>query len=133
MTDFQGIIADSGRIFSYAILILYFLEFETQLLFASSFLEGHARNMAFSTAYMRAVVLYASMSPPRIIFPASQFNGLSASGSDSKARMARHAACTPHAGLHSFFNISRHTSPVRKWTFGWKTLVTNVMEGGAKG
>lgn len=58
------------------------------------------------------------VSPPRIMLPASQFNGESASGSLNNANIARQAACNPHAGDHSFFRISKQTSPVRKCTLG---------------
>lgn len=74
--------------------------------------------LAFSTVYMAAVVSNAIMSPPRIMLPASQFNGEEASGSDSRAKTARHADRRPQAGLHSFFRISKQMSPVRKCTFG---------------
>ena len=94
---------------------------------------GHGVKCAFSTVYMAAVVLNAIISFPRIMFPASQFNGDSASGSDSNANTARHAACKPHAGLHSFLSISKHISPVRKWTFGWNIFVINLNLGGLKG
>jgi hypothetical protein len=42
---------------------------------------------------MEAIVLYANVSPARIIFPASQFNGESAAGSDSNEITARQDAC----------------------------------------
>ena len=84
---------------------------------------GHRKNMAFSTVYILAVVWKARSSPPRIIFPASQLRGESASGALRRAMMARHAACNPQAGDHSFFRISKQMSPVRKWTFGWNTCV----------
>ena len=71
--------------------------------------------------YIAAVVSNAIVSPPRIMFPASQFNGDDASGSLNKANTARQAACKPQAGDHSFFSMSKQISPVRKWTFGWKT------------
>lgn len=37
---------------------------------------------------------------------------LSAAGSDKRVIIARLADCKLHAGDHSFFNISRHISPV---------------------
>mmetsp|Transcript_25061 Transcript_25061/g.57589 ORF Transcript_25061/g.57589 Transcript_25061/m.57589 type:complete len:95 (-) Transcript_25061:353-637(-) len=75
---------------------------------------GQAMKWAFSIVYMRAVLPKAWSSPPRIMFPASQFNGDSASGSDKSANTARQAAWRPHAGDHSFFRMSRQISPLRK-------------------
>jgi len=94
---------------------------------------GHAMKNAFSNVYISAVVQYANLSPPRTMLPASQFSGESASGSDNRARTARQAACRPQAGLHSFFNMSKQTSPFPKCTLGWNTLVSNTMVGGARG
>jgi len=94
---------------------------------------GQESIIAFSAVNILAVDQYAVMSPFRTRFPASQFNGLSASGSLNKANTALQAASNPHAGLHSFFKISKHTSPVLKWMFGWNIGVTNDIEGGDKG
>ena len=62
--------------------------------------------------YIFATDLNALMSFALIILPASQFKGLSPEGSDNKAIIALHADCRLHAGDHSFFNISKHISPV---------------------
>jgi hypothetical protein len=77
--------------------------------------------LAFSTVYMAAVVSNATRSPARIMLPASQLSGDDASGSESRARTARQADRSPHAGDHSFFRMSKQMSPVRKCTLGWKT------------
>ena len=76
--------------------------------------DGHSKNMAFSTVYMRATVRKACQSPCRTIFPASQFRGDVASASLSSAKTARQALTKPHAGDHSFCKMSKHTWPVRK-------------------
>ena len=49
------------------------------------------RFVACSFVIMAAVLLKASVSPDRIIFPASQFSGLEGSGSDSMHKTALQA------------------------------------------
>jgi hypothetical protein len=45
--------------------------------------------------------------------------------------MGRVSSTVP--GDHSFFRISRHISPLLKWTLGWKTLVLKEMVGDTMG
>jgi hypothetical protein len=73
------------------------------------------------------------MSPALIIFPASQFRGLSALGLLSKAVIALHMASRFQAGHQSDFNTSRQISPESKCTFGWKTLVLKETLGAVNG
>lgn len=47
--------------------------------------------------------------------------------------MARHTAMRSHAGDQARLRMSRQISPVRKWTFAWKTGVTNSTRGGTIG
>lgn len=82
---------------------------------------------AYSTAYMRATLANACMSPARTMLPASQLRGLSASGAASSAITARQAACRLQAGDHSFFKMSRQISPV------WFGLRFGIREDGELG
>ena len=65
---------------------------------------------------MMAMLVNATMSPARIIFPASQFRGDSALGSLSMDVMALHAELSDQAGVQSFFSTSTQISPVLKCT-----------------
>ena len=47
--------------------------------------------------------------------------------------MARHSASRVHVGVQSVFIISKHTSPVPKWIFGWNILVLKYILGGVMG
>jgi hypothetical protein len=77
----------------------------------SSF-NDHYTGIPQSIAYILATELKARISFARIIFPASQFNGLSAAGSSRREMIARQADCKFQAGDHSFFRMSRQISPV---------------------
>ena len=57
------------------------------------------------------MLLNATMSPARIMFPASQFQGLSTSGSASRAMIARQAPSRLQAGDQFFFRMSRQIDP----------------------
>ncbi len=70
--------------------------------------------------------LNALRSPARIMLPASQLRGESASGSESNAIIAWHTARRPQAGAHELFGISRQISPLQKSTLGWKMGVMNL-------
>lgn len=47
--------------------------------------------------------------------------------------MALQSASNVHVGVQSVFIISRHTSPVTKWIFGWNIFVLKNIFGGAIG
>lgn len=69
--------------------------------------------MAWSCVYMRAIELNPLRSPERIRLPASQLNGLSASGVDMRAMMALQTDCSVQAGVHDCsLRMSRQISPV---------------------
>ncbi len=70
--------------------------------------------------------LNALMSPARIMLPASQLSGESASGSESNAIIAWHTASRPQAGVQDLFSMSRQISPLGKSMLGWKTGVINL-------
>mmetsp|Transcript_20035 Transcript_20035/g.61721 ORF Transcript_20035/g.61721 Transcript_20035/m.61721 type:complete len:218 (-) Transcript_20035:145-798(-) len=88
---------------------------------------------ACASTHRRASSSKPARSPPRMRLPASQLRGESAFGAASSARTAVHADASVQAGDHASFRMSRQTSPVRPWTFGWKTGVTKRSDGGASG
>ena len=47
--------------------------------------------------------------------------------------MALHKASNVQVGLHSFFIMSKHTSPDTKWMLGWKIFVLKNIFGGIMG
>merc|ERR1719261_1557415 len=89
--------------------------------------------MAYSSVYMRAMLLNPRMSPFRMRLPASQFRGESAFGAMSSAITARHTYDKVQAGLQSVLRMSRQSSPVFHSTFGWKIFVRKVTVGGESG
>ena len=64
---------------------------------------------------------------------ASQFSGESSFGFYNKYLIALHKASNVQVGLHSFFIMSKQTSPDTKWMFGWKIFVLKNIFGGIMG
>merc|ERR1719330_730068 len=59
--------------------------------------------------------------------------GSSGSGVDKRAWSDNNAVLIVSAGLHSFFNMSKHIAPVWEETLGCHTFVMNFIFGGSKG
>ena len=88
---------------------------------------------ACSATMRLAIRAKPSTSPALNKFPASQFKGESAFGAASSARTARTTLTNVQAGLQASFRMSRQTSPVRSWMFGWNSGVVTLTTGGASG
>lgn len=90
-----------------------FVRIPTQTL-DSAHCQPYSPCMAKSIVYIFANESNPFISLHLIRFPASQFRGLSAFGSESIERMAWHTDKIVHAGVQFVFRMSRHTSPVLK-------------------
>eukprot|EP00656_Telonema_subtile_P058024 TRINITY_DN9698_c0_g1_i1.p1 TRINITY_DN9698_c0_g1~~TRINITY_DN9698_c0_g1_i1.p1 ORF type:complete len:101 (-),score=9.12 TRINITY_DN9698_c0_g1_i1:434-736(-) len=71
-----------------------------------------ASSIAYSSVYMRAVVLNPSKSPLLTRFPASQLSGLDASAAPNSVMIARQTVLRVQPGVQSDLRISKHISPV---------------------